>query len=272
MTNVQHSLEEKLRHLQISLSKMGDTLIAFSGGVDSSFLLAFAVQVSKYKIASLMTVSASTPPEDEQQATELVRRLKIPFIKIQHNELAIAGYVANPPNRCYFCKESLYAICQKEAKRLSFQSIADGVNVDDLKDYRPGLQAAVEYNILHPLVDAGFTKSDIRQGSKLIGLQTWDRPASPCLASRIPYGNSIKEKMLSQIAEGESYIRSLGLREVRLRHHGEVARVEVAKHELSLLASSHKIMKIGKRLKELGFSFVSLDLGGYRTGVFNNKQ
>ena len=164
-----------------------------------------------------------------------------------------------------------FTICQKEATRLSLQSIADGVNVDDLADYRPGLQAALEYNILHPLVDAGLTKSDIRQGSRLIGLQTWDKPASPCLASRIPYGSKIQEKMLSQIAEGETYIRSLGLREVRLRHHGEIARIEISKSELSSFTSPYKIMKIGKKLKDLGFSFASLDLGGYKTGIFNHK-
>ena len=263
------SLEKKLHCLELLLSEMGTTLIAFSGGIDSSFLLTFAAKACKEKIVALMTVSSSTPPQDEQQATELVTQLDVPFIKIQHNELAISEYAANPPNRCYFCKESLYSICQREAKRLSLQSIADGVNVDDLSDYRPGLQAASEYNVSHPLVASGFTKADIRQGSKLLGLQSWNRPASPCLASRIPYGNEIKEKMLFQIAEGETYIRSLGFREVRLRHHGEIARVEISTEELSLLKSSHMVVKMKGALKELGFSSVLLDMGGYRTGVFN---
>jgi uncharacterized protein len=216
-----------------------------------------------------MTVSASTPPEDEQLATTLAATLQVQLLKIHHDELAIPQYAANPKNRCYFCKDSLYTICQREAKRLSLKSIVDGINLDDLTDYRPGLQAATEYNVKHPLIDAGFTKSDIRQGSRLFGLSTWDRPASPCLASRIPYGNTITEKMLSQIAQGESFLRSLGFTEVRVRHHGKMARVEIAQRDLALLSSSEVIKAIGGKMMAIGFSVVGLDVGGYRTGVFN---
>lgn len=270
MPQTHYAIKKKIQNLEKHLSQMGPTLIAFSGGVDSSFLLTVAANVLREKVVALMTVSAATPPDDEQQATTLAAALKVQFIKIRHDELAIPQYAANPKNRCYFCKDSLYAICQREAKRLALPSIADGVNIDDLADYRPGLQAATESQIAHPLVETEFTKSDVRQGSRLLGLPTWDRPASPCLASRIPYGNAITEKMLSQIARGEALLRSLGFLEVRLRHHGQMARIEVSAQDFPSLLSSLVIKTIGQQMKAIGFSCVGLDIGGYRTGVFNN--
>lgn len=263
-------IEKKIQNLETHLSHMGPTLIAFSGGVDSSFLLAVAAHVLQEKVVALMTVSASTPPDDEQQATALASALNVQFIKVRHDELSIPQYAANPKNRCYFCKDSLYTICRREADRLGLSSIADGVNVDDLADYRPGLQAATEAQITHPLVEIGFTKSDIRQGSKLFGLSTWNRPASPCLASRIPYGNAITEKMLSQVSKGESFLRSLGFLEVRLRHHGHMARIEIAIQDLLSLSSPAVVQSIGRKMRTLGFSSVGLDIGGYRTGIFNS--
>lgn len=271
MTHLTLSIEEKLQRLEMQLLEMGSTLLAFSGGVDSSFLLAVAARVQPEKTVALMTVSSSTPPDDEQQATELAKALRIQLIKVPHNELTIPQYAANPKNRCYFCKDSLYAICQHEMKRLSLQSMADGINVDDLGDYRPGLQAATEYGVTHPLVDSGFTKSDIRQGSKLLGLPTWNRPASPCLSSRVPYGNAITITMLSQISQGEMFVKSLGFREVRLRHHGTFARIEISEQELPLLAAPTVAGAIGKKMHGLGFIFVGLDVRGYKSGVFNES-
>src|SRR5262249_953189 len=157
------SVEEKLTQLQAFLKRMGPTLVAFSGGVDSSFLLAVAAEVLREQVTALMTLSPSTPPEDASHAHAHARALGVRLLTIRHDELAIPQYAANPTNRCYFCKNSLYAICRKEADRLSLRSIADGVNTDDLKDYRPGLRAATEYGIIHPLVDASFNKTDVRQ-------------------------------------------------------------------------------------------------------------
>lgn len=271
MPQTLNTVEKKIQQLENYLSGMGPTLIAFSGGVDSSFLLAVAAHVLREKVIALMTVSASTPPDDERQATTLATILKTQLIKVRHDELAIPQYAANPNNRCYFCKDSLYTICRGEAERLALHSIADGVNVDDLADYRPGLQAATKYQITHPLVETEFTKSDIRQGSRLLGLPTWNRPASPCLSSRIPYGNAITEKMLSQIARGEAFLRSLGFSEVRLRHHGQMARIEISTQELSSLSSPMMIKTIGDEMKTIGFAFVGLDVGGYRAGVFNTN-
>src|SRR6266498_3939799 len=173
------SVEEKLTHLKVFIKQMGPTLVAFSGGVDSSFLLAVATTVLRGQVTALMTLSSSTPPEDVYQANLLTHALNIRFLTIQHDELAIPEYAANPINRCYFCKNSLYEICRREADRLSIRSIVDGVNTDDLKDYRPGLRAAEEYGIIHPLVEVQFNKKEIRQGSRSLGLITWDKPASP---------------------------------------------------------------------------------------------
>ena len=263
------SVEEKLTRLKVFIKQMGPTLVAFSGGVDSSFLLAVAADVLRGQVTALMTLSSSTPPEDVYQANLLTHALNIRFLTIQHDELAIPEYAANPINRCYFCKNSLYEICRREADRLSLRSIVDGVNIDDLKDYRPGLRAAEEYGIIHPLVEVQFNKKEIRQGSRLLGLITWDKPASPCLSSRVPYGTPITARMLAQISRGESFLRSLGLRELRVRHHGGSARIEIREEDLDKIASPRIIQTISEELKRLGFDSVMLDLAGYRSGVFN---
>jgi len=262
-------VKQKLSHLKAILQDTGPILVAFSGGVDSSFLLAVAAEERHDQVVALMTVSPSTPPEDAQHAASLAQSLHVRLLTIAHNELAIPEYAANPTNRCYFCKNSLYEICRREADRLSIRWIADGVNVDDLKDYRPGLQAASEYGILHPLVEAQFIKEDIRQGSRLLCLPTWDKPASPCLSSRVPYGTPITAMMLAQISHGEEFLRSLGLRELRVRHHGRSARIEIKEEDLVKISSPAIIQKIDKKMKELGFVSVMLDLEGYRSGVFN---
>jgi len=262
------SVEEKISNLELIIKRMGPTLVAFSGGVDSSFLLATAAKVLGDQVVALMTLSPSTPSEDAQQASALVQSLHVRLLSIQHNELAIPEYAANPTNRCYFCKNSLYEICRREANRLSIHAIADGVNLDDLTDYRPGLQAATEYGITHPLIEAQFTKEDIRKGSKLLGLSTWEKPASPCLASRVPYGTPITTNMLSQIAQGELLLRSLGFRELRVRHHRRIARIEVDSEEFKKI-SPLIVNSIKKNMKKIGFSSVMLDIAGYKRGRLN---
>ena len=255
--------------LKAILAQLGPTLVAFSGGVDSSFLLAMAAAVLHDQVVALITLSPATPPEDAQQATALAQSLPVRLLAIPHNELAIPAYAANPTNRCYFCKDSLYGICRREASRLALRSIADGVNTDDLKDYRPGLRAAAEYGIVHPLVEAQFTKAEIRHASQLLGLPTWDRPASPCLSSRVPYGTPITAAMLAQIAQGEAFLRSLGLKELRVRHHGGSARIEIATADFPKVLPPEVIRTIAARLRQLGFTAVRLDMAGYTSGVFN---
>jgi pyridinium-3,5-biscarboxylic acid mononucleotide sulfurtransferase len=262
-------IEEKLQALRLYIQDHSPMLVAFSGGVDSSFLLAVAKEVLQEKVIALMTVSSSTPPEDREQAVALAHALKVELLLITHDELAIPQYAANPINRCYFCKDSLYDICRREAARLSVHSIADGVNLDDLGDYRPGIQAAAEYQILHPLVEAKFTKTEIRQASRLLGLPTWEKPASPCLSSRVPYGTHITEKMLAQISQAETFIRSLGFRELRVRHHATSARIELQLEDLQKASSPSVISLVKQKLQQQGFATVLLDLEGYRSGVFN---
>jgi uncharacterized protein len=216
-----------------------------------------------------MTVSSSTPPEDAEQARTLAHALNVQLLIIPHDELAMPEYAANPVNRCYFCKNSLYDICQREAQRLSLASIVDGVNLDDLKDYRPGIKAATEYRIVHPLVEARFSKADIRTASRLLGLPTWEKPASPCLSSRVPYGTPITATMLSQIAQAETLIRAQGFHDLRVRHHGTTARIEIHKEDFPLLSSPAIARTMQQKLKELGFPSSVLDMEGYRSGVFN---
>ena len=263
------AVEEKMGRLKAIIAQLGPTLVAFSGGVDSSFLLAMAAAVLHDQVVALITLSPATPPEDAQQATALAQSLPVRLLAIPHNELAIPAYAANPTNRCYFCKDSLYGICRREASRLALRSIADGVNTDDLKDYRPGLRAAAEYGIVHPLVEAQFTKAEIRHASQLLGLPTWDRPASPCLSSRVPYGTPITAAMLAQIAQGEAFLRSLGLKELRVRHHGGSARIEIATADFPKVLPPEVIRTIAARLRQLGFTAVRLDMAGYTSGVFN---
>ncbi len=262
-------LVQKVYSLKGYFDRLGPTLIAFSGGVDSSFLLAVASQVLRNEVVALMTVSPSTPPHDKQQAISLTKRLNVKLQLIQHNELDMPEYAANPVNRCYFCKSSLYEICRREAKRLALDSIADGINLDDLTDYRPGLQSAKEYQIHHPLVEARLTKADIRQASRRLGLSTWDKPASPCLSSRIPYGTQITATMLSRIAQAEAFLHTLGITQVRVRYDGKSARIEMESEALKRVASQAALKKIGMRLRSFGIPLVTLDLEGYRSGVFN---
>ena len=263
------SVEEKLHELRAIVNRLGSTLVAFSGGVDSSFLLAVAAEVLHNQVVALMTVSSATPPEDAEQARTLAHALNVQLLIIPHDELAMPEYAANPINRCYFCKNSLYDICRREAQRLSITSIVDGVNLDDLNDYRPGIKAATEYRIAHPLVDACFSKADIRIASRLLGLPSWEKPASPCLSSRVPYGTPITATMLSQIAQAETLIRTHGFHDLRVRHHGTTARIEVPKEDFPLLSSQTIVRTLRQKLKELGFPSSVLDLEGYRSGVFN---
>lgn len=262
-------LARKVRNLEARLRDMGPTLVAFSGGVDSSYLLAVASKVLGNDVAALMTVSPSTPPHDARQATDVARRLGVSLVTIQHNELDIAEYAANPLNRCYYCKTSLYEVCRHEAARRGLTTIADGVNLDDLADYRPGLHSAQEHGVRHPLVEAKLTKDDVRHASRILGLPTWDKPASPCLSSRIPYGTHITAAMLSGIAQAEEFLRSFGSEELRVRYDGKTARIELAPAVFSTFSSPAMLRRVATTLYSLGMTTVTLDLEGYRSGVFN---
>src|SRR5258705_3762925 len=221
------ALDTKLACLRAVLGELPSALVAFSGGVDSSFLLRVAHEVLGERCVALTTRSPTTPEGDLDDADRLAAVLGVEHLRIEANELDIPGYAENAPNRCYLCKDSLFTICLREAGRRGIAAVLDGVNLDDLADHRPGLRAAAEQGVRHPLVEAGFLKADIRAASRTLALPTWDRPASPCLSSRFPYGTHITPERLARVAAGERFLQARGFRDLRVRYHGEVARLEV---------------------------------------------
>jgi uncharacterized protein len=262
-------VDAKLAALEASLRDMGRVLVAFSGGVDSSFLLHVAVDVLGDQVVALTTRSPTAPEEDEAMARELAAALGVQHRLIDANELDIPGYAANPVDRCYFCKGSLYEICGAEAQRLAVRTVIDGVNLDDLGDYRPGLRAADEHGIRHPLAEVGMSKAEIRTLSRRVGLPTADRPSSPCLSSRFPYGTRITLDGLRKVAAAERVVRELGFRECRVRAHDTIARIEVPASELPRLAAPEVREVIVRELRAIGFGYVTVDLQGFRSGSLN---
>jgi len=262
-------LDAKIVRLRELLGNLDSALVAFSGGVDSSFLLREAAVVLGPRCVALTTTSAATPSDDLAQARELAVALGVTHVVHETDEVAIDAYAVNPVNRCYFCKDNLFTICQAEARRLDIATILDGANVDDLADHRPGLGAAAEQGVRHPLVEAGFTKADVRAASHAAGLVTWDRPASPCLSSRVPYGTRITHEVLARVAAAEAVLHGLGLRELRVRHHDTLARIEVPVDAMARLLDPGVRERITSELRRIGYLWVTLDLAGFRSGSLN---
>jgi uncharacterized protein len=261
--------ENKLKRLRESLRAMRSVMVAFSGGVDSSFVLRVAYEAIGDRVLALTTTSPTMPEEDRLNAIAIAQELGVRHLIVESNELEIDGYALNPLNRCYLCKHNLFTVCVAKAQQLGIETIVDGLNLDDLHDYRPGIKAAAEMEVRHPLVEAELTKAEIRELSHSLGLATWDRAASPCLSSRFPYGTQITLEGLRQVELGERVLRSLGFKVARVRYHGEVARIEVEGEEVSRLLDPGIREVVDQQLRKLGFRFVTVDLRGFRSGSLN---
>ena len=263
-------LMAKLARLKDIIEDMGSLLVAFSGGVDSGFLLSVAAHALKGRRIAALTATSPTYLDSELKEAELFAKgLDVVHRIVDSNELEIENFAENSPKRCYYCKSELFKICRDSAKELGLAFVADGTNTDDLTDYRPGMKAAKELGVRSPLVEAGLAKAEIRELGKYLGVSTWDKPALACLSSRFPYGTRITEERLKKVKEGEAVIRGLGFKVFRVRYHGETARIEVAQNDIARLLDDETRGAIVEGFKEIGFVYVSLDLQGYRSGSMN---
>jgi uncharacterized protein len=242
--------------------------VGYSGGVDSVFLARFALEVlGPDRVLAVTGRSPAYPDVQHRMALECVKRFGIPHVEVETHEIEDPEYAANPANRCYFCKTELWARLRVVADRYGLRTVVDGANADDASEHRPGARAARERGVRSPLQEAGLTKSDVRVVSREMGLPTWDQPASPCLASRLPYGLAVTPDRLEQVERAEAILHRAGLRELRVRHHGRVARIEVAPAELG--EASRVVAKVAAKIRRLGFDRVVLDVEGYRRGALN---
>lgn len=253
--------------LLAQLASLESVLVAYSGGVDSTLLAVAAHAVLGERAAAVLAVSDVAPEGEIAAARALASDLGLTLIEVETSELVDPAFRENGPDRCYHCKTELFDLLVRVARARGLEHVADGSNVDDLSDHRPGRRAALEQGVVSPLQDAGLTKSDIRQLARTLGLPNWDRPSMACLASRIPFGTPITEERLAAVASAEQGLRELGLHQVRVRAHGDVARVEVAPGELERAWTLR--VDMADAVRAAGFPFVSLDLEGYRTGSMN---
>lgn len=262
-------MADKLDALRRIVRGFDGAVLAYSGGVDSTFLLRVAGEEMGPRLVALTLRSPTAATEEFGDAVALARAWGIEHLVVDTNELTIPGYADNPADRCYHCKGNLFQICAAEARQRGISVLLDGVNLDDLGDYRPGLRAAAEYRVRHPLVEAGLSKDEVRCFSRQLGLPTWDKPASPCLSSRFPYGTRITAERLEQVRRAEALLHRLGFRACRVRHHETIARIEVAVADLPRILAGETRGTVVSGVKALGFLYVDVDLQGLRSGSLN---
>jgi pyridinium-3,5-biscarboxylic acid mononucleotide sulfurtransferase len=262
------ALDKQMR-LLAALAQQDSLLVAFSGGADSAYLAWAAHRALGPRALAVTALSPSFSAHDRAQAEAFVRETGLRHEFIETHEFENPLYVANNPDRCFHCKDELFTQMEQLAAARGFSAIAYGINADDTRDFRPGHRAAAQHRVLAPLLDAGLTKSEIRELSRGARLATWNRPASACLSSRVPYGMAVTPEILSRIEQGEAILRELGFHQFRVRAHGDLARIEIAPEELSRALDSPMAAEFAARFKQIGFTYVTLDLEGYRQGSLN---
>jgi uncharacterized protein len=259
---------EKVKHAQRILHDLDSVVVAFSAGVDSTYLLALATQtLGSGKVVAAMGISPSLAQREREAGRQLAEQIGVELVQVETGELDNLDYAANPTNRCFHCKKDLFVRLNELARTRGFAAVVSGANADDTGDFRPGLQAGRELGVRNPLMDAGLTKSEIRKASRAMGLPTWDKPAMACLASRIPYGQAITAEGLGRVEHAEDALKDLGFVQVRVRDHQGVARIEVPQSELDkALCSRQAIVEL---LSQIGYNYITLDLQGFRSGAMN---
>jgi pyridinium-3,5-biscarboxylic acid mononucleotide sulfurtransferase len=267
LEQVRRASEGKLRHMKASLSGLGGAVVAFSAGVDSTFVLAVAREVLGDGALALTAHSPSVPQAEREDARALARRLGARHVEVTSQELDDPGYVANGTDRCFYCKRELYRLCEEAARREGLSTVLDGFNADDRRDHRPGHRAAEQRAVRSPLAEAGLTKDEVRAWSEAYGLPTWDKPQMACLASRLPYGTAVTAERLAQVERAEAALRALGLRSFRVRYHGDIGRVEVAADEMERAFMARA--ELARAVRQAGFKMAVLDLEPFRTGRMN---
>ena len=263
------STEEKFCHLKEMLSQLESVVVAYSGGVDSSLLLKLCQDVLGEKVLAVTASSPIHPSQELVKAMEIAKSLSVKHLVIETKELESPVFVTNTPDRCYYCKLELFGELKKLATAQGMNNVVDGSNYDDLSDHRPGARAAAGLGIQHPLQEAQITKEEIRFLSREIGLPNWSKPSLACLASRFPYGTSITKEGLAMIDEAETFLHSLGIGQVRVRHQGKIARIEVEPQDMGILLNELNRQRILSRFRELGYVYITLDLAGYHSGSMN---